>query len=590
MGYTSININYNEGNLCEEITFSEPGNKSYVLGSTITLSDQRLSRDRSLVVMNVNHTEDESSGVSTTVSGFSEEYKWTRKAPDYDISFLTMTHEQKRGYETASCVSSSHIGLAISPSKAPRPDSGVYIMNGDEYGANGWSMHSIVQKISVFMGGLIIENNLPDYWISDFSISLGSTFFEAINSLISEFEPIISLIDGVLYILERNGVGIFSIGGITPTGFINRSVNAEHVPAPGCIRVEGSEGKYIAAKDPEISPLVCPDPPCVSYFVGKAPWTKSYFGTVTAPDESKEEYSILEYYDYGSNGDEFLYKRVQTSTLSDSDGHGSSMKITIEYEHDDTFDILEKSTETCEAIIDDSWVVYNIISTSYEHDDCWALIGQVTSRQELFIHDSDTGNYSAYDPRDSDLADLAETETSQLISSEIRTTRYSEIDLETYGVETIIANKVWSESDAEWQTLYTFEHDIVEAGSLQQNTRGGESNKKTLQVYAGNCPVYAEDLSTINEPAKIFSISTPDWNNIEDCYVYLSALVSREFLTASASVPIIDPLPLMRINGLGSIVEAEMLYGYYVRGYTINIDPNSGYTTELNLEARKRNA
>ena len=88
MGYTSININYNEGTLCEEISFSEPGEQNYTRGSTITLSDARLSRDRQMIVMAVNYEEDQAGGISTTVSGFSTEYEYTRKAPDCDISFF----------------------------------------------------------------------------------------------------------------------------------------------------------------------------------------------------------------------------------------------------------------------------------------------------------------------------------------------------------------------------------------------------------------------------------------------------------------------------------------------------------------------
>ena len=587
MGYTTINISYNEGNLCEEITFSEPGNKSYVLGSTITLSDQRLSRDRSLVVMNVNHTEDESNGISTTVSGFSLEYKYTRKAPSCDISFFTMTHDEKRDYEKEN----------------PRPDSEAFIMYGDKYGVNGWSMHSIIQRIAEWMD-LTIINNLPDYWISDFSISVGSTFFEALNSLVSEFEPLISLEGRRLYILERNGAGMLSGGGITPAGFTKRSVDGEYVPAPGCIMVEGNEGKYISSKDPTIPPSACarwqqwledhpflPLPPeamitpCKSYWLNVTPDQKTYSGRVEAPDGTVEHYSIIERYIYTPDGDEILNYRSQSSKVLDIDGHVVSYTQTIiEYEHDDEFYIVEKSTETCKAQIAGELKVHNVISTSYEHDDDWMLIGQVTSRSELFVYDSNTSIYTAYDPRDYDLNDLPANESLELVASEIRTTRYSEIDKETYGVETIIANKVYNEDEAEWQTLYIFEHDMVEAGSLQKNTRG---KGKTLQVYAGSCP-FGADLTVMDEPAKIFSIPTADWANIEDCYVYLAALVSDEYLKASASVPVLDPLPLIGINGLGNIIENGTLGTYYVRGYTISIDPNSGYTTDLEMEARKR--
>lgn len=578
MGYTSININYSEDTLCEEISFTEPGEQSYAPGDVITLSDKRLSRNRSLIVMNVNYTEEESSGLSTTVSGFSTEYKYTRKAPNCDISFFTMTHSERSDYQKENS----------------RPDSEVFFMLGNEYGVGGWSMHSIIQKIAEWMG-LKVRNNLPDYWISDFSISLGSTFFEALNGLVSEFEPLIVLINKTLYILERNGAGMLSGGGITPVGFTNRAVDGEYTPAPGCIKVEGGEGKYIPAKDPTIPHYICPDPPCISYYVGVSPPSNYYVGGSETPDNSITFHNITEKYAFTSEGDKVLIYRRQILTFVDVDGHRSHTGTSATYTYNKLF-ILEKSVETCSAEIAGELRVYNKIYTRYEHDRDWILKGQITSRYELFIFNGT--DYVRYDTRDYDLEDLAVNESFELMPAEIRTTRYSEVDTETYGVSTVVASKVWNTDKTEWQTSFVFEHDIVEAGSLQKNTR---VTGKTLQVYAGDCPVFPKNrykqsdpalpgykkLKVFDEPAKVFSISTPDWESIEDCYVYLAALVSGRFQKATANTPLIDPLPLMGINGLGSIIEDGIKGGYYVRGYTINIDPNSGYTTGLNLEARK---
>lgn len=572
MSYTTININYNEGTLCEEISFSEPGERNYTPGEEITLSDSRLSRSRSLVVMNVNYTEDGEGGLSTTVSGFSPEYKYARKAPNCDISFFTMSPDEKWDYDKEDA----------------KPDSKVYIRTGDEYGAKGWTMYSIVQKIAGWIG-LTIVNNLPTYYISDFSISLGSTFFEALNGLVSEFEPLIVLVGGTLYILERNGAGALNSGGITPIGFTNRSVDGEYIPKPGCIRIEGGEGKYIVSKDLSLPQVKCFDPPCI--FIGwdsLIPDAKEYSGRVETPDGSIELYSVAEEYEYTPEGYEIMLARTQKSRLYDAEGHESYTETKIEYEYDEYEYILISTTETCKTERDapalpptyTATVVFNKISTSYEHDDHWMLIGQVTSRYELFIFDGT--DYTKYDERDYDLDALTDGESLELMPAEIRTTRYSEIDPETYGVETIVVSKVWSEDDTEWKTAYAFEHDIVEAGSLQRNTRGAG---KTLQVYAGNCSF--STLTVKSEPAKVFSIPTPSWRSIANCHVYLAALVSTEFQKASASVPIIDPLPLMSVNGLGNIIERRVRGSYYIKGYTINIDANSGYTTSLNMEARK---
>lgn len=563
MAYTNININYSEGTLCEEISFSEPGEQNYTLGSIFTLSDARLSRNRRLIVRNVNYTEDNDKGLLTTISGLSEEYKYTRKSPDYDISFFTMTSIEKDVYEA----------------KTLNPDSEVFIMLGDYYGVGGWSMHSIVKKIVTQWIGLNIQNTLPDFWIGDYTISLGSTFFEAVTGLISEFDPLIVLSGGTLYILERNGAGALNAGGVTLGGTTLRSVDREHIPVPGCIRVEGQEGKYIASKDPTaIWRWVV--------YAGRLTSEKEYSGTTIAPDDSFEIFSILERYEDISAHDNVLIYRKQSSRLTDSTGHSSYVETILEYEYES--DVLIESTETCKTEIPegaDKLTTYNIISVIYEHDANWNLTGQITSKQELFIYNWDTLTYVKYDPRDYDLDDLDEYEGPVLIASEIRTTRYSEIDSETYGVETIIASKAYNEEDEKWQTLYTFEHDIVEAGGQQRNSRGSKA-VNTMQVYSENCP-FLPDLSVYDEPPRIFNIPTPDWNSIEDCYVYLSALIAYEFQKVRATTPIIDPLPLMSVNGLGSILQSGIQGSNYVRGYTISIDSDSGHTTELDLEARR---
>jgi hypothetical protein len=327
MGFLSININYNEDTLCEEISFSEPEEQSYVTGSTITLSDSRLSRDRQLIVRNVNYVEDEEAGVITIVSGFSVEYKYVRKSPDCDISFFTMTDSEKCDYETEN----------------PNPDSKVFIMSGDEYGSNGWTMHKIVEKIVTWMG-LSVVNNLPDFFMSDFSISTGSTFFESVNSLVSEFEPLIILVGETLYVLERSGAGALSAGKITPTGFTNRSVDREYVPTPGCIKVEGGEGKYIPGKD---LVAVGGGP----YYGGGRTKEVEYSGTVTAPDESFERYSVLERTQDLSAYNSILVHRKQLSKLTDSAGFSSNVTVTLDYIYDSRSGLLKENRETCLAEI-----------------------------------------------------------------------------------------------------------------------------------------------------------------------------------------------------------------------------------------------
>lgn len=562
MGYIDININYNEGTLCEEISFSEPGKQEYTLGSVVTLSDSRLWRDRYVVVNNINYTETDDGGLITTVSGFSLEYKYTRKSPDCDISFFTMTGEEQSEYQKEN----------------PSPESKVFMMSGDQYGVGGWDMHKIVQKIAVEWLGLWVENTLPNFWVSDFTINLGSTFFEALTGIVSEFEPIIVLSGGVLYILERNGAGALGGGLFTLDGTTSRSVDLEHISTPGCIKVEGLDGKYIADRDITYTGIPFNDS---EGNVG----TYHHSGSIMTPEGASETFSISATYSTRGDAGVVLVRRQQTSSMVDSSGHGSSIEIitTITYSGNG---VITAENETCSAEIAGAMQVYSIVATAYKHDGNLNLKDQLTSKKELFIYNSDDGSYTKYDPRDFYIASLASEEEAILIASEIRTTKYTRIGEETYGVDTVIANKMWNIEEALWETMYTFEHDIVEAGAQQHLRRGGsDETDKTMQVYAGSCPI-EPDLSILDEPARVFSIPTPDWDSIEDCYIYLAALAAYKFQKVQAVTPIIDPLPLMSINGLGPIIESSIIGFNCIRGYNINIDSIDGSTTSLDIEAR----
>lgn len=556
MSYINININFNEGTLCEEISFSVPGAQSYTLGSTITLSDPRLWRDRQLIVRNVNYQENENGGLSTTVSGFSLEYRYSRRAADTDIAFYTMTTNEYEKYNKEN----------------PSRQYPVYILYGDEYGVGGWSMHSIVEKIAGWMG-LPVVNTLPDFHIGDFSISLGSTFFEALTGLVSAFEPIIVLSYGTLYILARNGAGILASNPLTLDGVSSISIDKEYTPRPGCIRVEGTEGRYLDYKDPDYNPNAV-------VTMGQS-YTATSSGMVTAPDGSSEVYSITEKYLGITTEETVLVNRDQLSVLTTVDGHVSHTEIaaTISYSFQN---LIEEETETCKAMVGENFIVYSKINSVYEHDQALNLKGQITSKTELFILDSDDGSYTKYDPRDYSLSHLEDYESPELIVSEVRTTRYSRIHSMAYGVDTIIASKMWNVNEGIWQTFYTFEHDIVEARGQQQYIDTGGT--KTLQVYAGDCPTTSL-LSIKSEPAVTYSFPCPDWNTIQSCYNYLSALHGYEFQTVQATAPIIDPLPLMAIKGLGTIAQSGIIGYNYVIGYSINID-SSGHTINLDLEAR----
>ncbi len=553
MAYTEISISYNEGTLCEEISFTEEGEKEYELGSTITLSDSRLWRDRSLIIRTVNYMEDGMGGLHTTVSGFSQEYEYTRKAPNFDISLFSMTAREMAEYIN----------------EFPIPDSKVYMRYSDEFGIGGWTMHTIAEKLVAWMG-LTIENNLPDYAMSDFSISVGSTYFESLVGLVSEFDPIIVLSGGILFILERNGAGVLMSGGVTLGGSERRSVDREYAPKPGCIKVEGGEGQDL------------------DFYVTLSGRSIYVEGTVTDIESGSVSTS-------GVTDSTYVIESEAGETLSESNiatsisgiGWASSSSQTSTSEYDDN-NVVKSDTQVCSAMIGGQQVVYCRITTTYEHDKDFNLTRQTTVKEELFVHNSEDGSYVKFDPRDHYLSAMAAHEETIMMPSEVRTVIYSKLNDETYSVSTTTANRMWNLENELWDVMYTTDQDIVESGGQQHITRTSSSTTpRTIPVFAGDCPDTPEGFAQLDEPPVIFRIPTPDWDAIEDCYTYLSALVGYEFQKVKSVSPIIDPLPLMSVNGLGSIIETG-IYGFnYVRGYEITIHGISGNTVALDMEARR---
>jgi len=604
MGYTSINISYNEGSLCEQISFSEPGEQGYALGSTITLSDERLSRDREMIVMAVNYSEDQDIGTLTTVSGFSLEYLYARKAPAFDISFLTMTQDDHENYLK----------------RSPKPDSILKIRYGDEYGSNGWTMHSIINEICRLMG-ISAENTLPNYYISDFTVSLGSTYFEAITSLVSIFSPIITLSRKVLYIVDRGSVGILPWGNcrltnvtlkekehiededeqLPSSGIISSIIlNREYAPIPGCVKVEGQEGKYIGSKDISAvnftptkgsistSEGVSNDDGTIAYYKNALDFYKDPYNNQWATFLREEECRIYDRYGW------FLSATKNTTEMEYN-------PETLQFKYANP--VLDKESKTCEAWVGNRYTgglrVYNKIENSYTYDEeDWSLKSQLSTKQELFIYDGDT--YTKYDPRDYDPEE--DGTTLELVQTEQRSTIYTYLTEESYSVDTQISSQVYNEEDEEWQTIYTFEHDVVLAGG-QQHVGGssGISSLRTLQVYDGDCPIFPT-YSSFNEPAQVFNISTPDWNSIYSCYIAIKTMLGYEYQTATVETLAtnwywnenkeeydktkFDPLPFMSMTGFEPIMTEGIKGSYFITGYNTNIDPTKGYTVSLNLEVR----
>lgn len=598
MGKSSIEISHDRSALCEEILFIEPGLQSYSEGEIITLSDERLNRDRQVFVTGVNYNEDATTGKATIVTGFSKEYLYAKKAPSVTVTFMTLTPEELSEFWELNEYSKMEY----------RP----LILTGDRYGCGGWTLHLVIAKLVEWMGITDEEGkpniviNLPNYEIKNFTIEPYTTFFEAIQSLVSAFTPIILLESDILYILERGCVGMLDAGGwnISP-GKSRVFVSNEYVPEPGCLLVQGQHGRYHASKDPTAHKRVC-----VNRCEGKP---KEYSKLTLLSDGSQEHVTVKDiYYEDQYNRDWALKSSTKTVTRtfpaeSGLDPITTKTVRTITYydgENDPSGAKREPDTLRCfeyETPIEWSattqvyqdfgcaWgmALLEEIVDNFRYNDDWTLASQVSNRKALFVEEG--GGYVEFDNSKHVLEDYFDAfgninDNAVFRLSETTEITYEPLTRNSYGVHRVVSRYAWNGD--EWIANTESDSQIVQAGGTQQN----KPRLRLMPVYAGNCPVFAanvDDESLImEEKAKLVSIPTPSWSSIEECHAFVSALYLQKYRTLEADVFNIDPILYLTIGNLGSFAEGGIDGKYYTTGYRIRISGETGTEITLMCEAR----
>ena len=615
MERTSIDISYQAGMICEEVSFIEPGEQSYTVGSGTTVSDARLNKDREIIITEVAIESDGEGGETTQVRGHTKEYLYTRKSPTVPLTFMTLTSDEYSEFMAETNMSK----LEYKP----------YIRIGKEFGIKGWTMHDIVGYFANWMG-VTVEINLPDYDIKSFNIEPSETFFDALGGLVGAFEPIITLTGTILYILDKNSIGQWDVGTMDVGGMPRRIIAREYNPEPGCLKIEGQAGEYVVGRDPMRK---------TSNIKEK---TTSYSGERILEDGSYEEYTVKEIWYLDQYEKEWALKSNTTITITtppeteDEEGEKgiietSYSKIVTEityfdgkligwwgvqdyFRDPDTLCVeyespVEHSTkvstytkwvdydEEGEPILDafGLWVLLNEKTISYDYDDKWILRGQTSAEKSLWIDIGAAEGWKLFDISKHWIANSEENEgaynwdgslvddQSAILPSSVEKQELKQINKNSYSSIWTRSKYEWSADKQEWVTATETTYEIIQAGGVQSN----KPTKRTQNVWAGTCKVYAAalvdgDSLVMEEPAKIVSLPTPDWDSIEEAYEYLADMVLANFKDVNIEAQELDPIPYIQLADTGV---SGLLGGLYLTGYTIRLD-EKGYTASLNCEGR----
>lgn len=142
--------------------------------------------------------------------------KYAKKAHTKTLTYITMTAQEYMDFME----SNPDIG---------RLDYIPFIRLGNDIGENGWSMQQIITDLAQWMG-VSVHCSLPSYWIKQFSVFLGESYWQAIFSLVSPLRPQIFSVGGRIFIM--GDIGAINLGISSNIFFPNARLVSEEVVRP----------------------------------------------------------------------------------------------------------------------------------------------------------------------------------------------------------------------------------------------------------------------------------------------------------------------------------------------------------------------
>jgi len=171
-----------------------------------------------------------------TFEVLSEQSLFVKSSPSKDVRFMTMTWEQYERWLDG-------IDLTVID-YVPK----VRISN-DPHGRYGWDSHSIIAWAAMQMSAQIqgVWINTHNYWLKDFQISYGSSYYSAMLGLVGIFDPRIEFDGYNLYILDRAvNNGEFGTVSVVKSEFISQE--EPWSSKPKYVRVLGQDSEWRATK------------------------------------------------------------------------------------------------------------------------------------------------------------------------------------------------------------------------------------------------------------------------------------------------------------------------------------------------------
>jgi len=200
--FNSYDIVQQAGVLAKEFTLMTPElDVPYKVGDQLDVNIMGV--DEKIDIAGIRQSANEG-GWATEIHGFGEGYELMTKCPKKTLSYISMTEDE---YDDFMFEFGGSLGKTV--------DYLEYIplvRTSDEYGCGGWTSVDIMTDLAVRMG-LSLETNINSYDVRQYSSNAGMPFIEAIAGLVSMFDPIVVLVEDIIFVIDGTDLGASVIGG-----------------------------------------------------------------------------------------------------------------------------------------------------------------------------------------------------------------------------------------------------------------------------------------------------------------------------------------------------------------------------------------
>lgn len=524
---------------------------NYLKEYTVSQELNRLEETAEVVVDDISTLYAQNQSVILNVAGGNRQYF---------VASRTATMDPDHGEQTLDCVSLLAFLAKTSPTKSLQfitmtpdeykqfdydntEDYTPYILIGDSFGERGWSLHSIVWVLASRMPAVVILG-IPNIWIKQFTVSLGSSYYDAIMELASPFSTVSYSVGGVIFIVPKAILMLASGTAYTPPQNKSRVVSEQVMRSdvPASVRVAGDLGRFIPSRHK--GKIWSTNLRTFSLQIGSVTIDEDYYGY----DTEETEWA----------SDDFYNGYVWRSMRDDETGIVTSATR-----------IFTKKWWALDIFGERAFEIGEVKETYKGRDDDTLGMYTVLYRRESKVTHHEGVHYSYQSPRETSRKEIVDqmvwkpgaTPTFEMYNGlETKKTeyKYSKINDALESQNMAITGAVYTEDDKEYKPLEGLAKDDVANGTVSQRTTNEEitnyaqhtkdsylvrtqtirlkSNSKyeadanVQVVQAGGvqgerlqlrkAPILAEATTGYTAPVQEVRLQTPSWESADSVLAY----------------------------------------------------------------------